>query len=188
MLFFNCSVLTLLTKSLNILLVRDNAFNSIPTSNLIASNAILQVKNVFDEQFDITLNFDQLTESSITCENNYKDWYYWNKNRPQLEKNYAGYVLLSQCFPGSGWSVMNSLCNDQMNYAVIHYMDDDQFWPGLAHELGHMFGQPHVFENGYAGLMDYYPQLYDGIHQFKLGDQICAKVQDTIETDCWQTN
>ena len=96
---------------------------------------------------------------------------------------YATWVYLADCFYGNGMSPVGTLCwNDSFNAAVVNY-ERDETWLSFIHELGHIFGEAHYFDDGNGGIMDYDEQQYNGLYQFRHGDGICNGINNVINAN-----
>jgi len=87
--------------------------------------------------------------------------------------NQGLWYLLSDCVDTHvvGKAYIGSLCNERSNFAVSHHRSND--WRIAAHEIGHIFGAWHTFEEGMGntgGIMDYgNGMLTEGKHKGEYG-------------------
>lgn len=96
--------------------------------------------------------------------------------------HYATWVYLCDCYPGNGMAPVGTLCwKDSFNAAVVNY-EQDETWLSFVHELGHIFGESHYFDDGNGGLMDYDEQQYNQIYQFRHGNGICNGINNSQKT------
>ena len=107
--------------------------------------------------------------------------------------NHAARILLSRCFIGSGIASIGKLCRTgRLSSAAVNY-ERDETWLVFAHELGHLFGAGHYFDDGNGGIMDYNDQRYEGIHQFRMKEDICSGIQSSKcessnkRPGCWES-
>lgn len=138
-----------------------------------------------------TLSYDQIT--------NIRQWQWdkWNKETQENKETHGTWIYLAGCYPGFGIAPVGSICKiDWLNGGVVNY-DKEQTWMSFAHELGHIFGAGHFFDNGNGGIMDYGEQLYNTISQFRDGNAICSIIEELnkfntnhqkFKTNCWRNN
>lgn len=131
-------------------------------------------------------------EINLCKKQNYND-----ENLCPSINQYATFVYLADCFYGNGMAPVGTLCwKDSFNAAVVNY-ERDETWLSFVHELGHIFGEAHYFDDGNGGIMDYDEQQYNGLHQFRYGDGICNGIKaskselnnaNTIKKGCWKSS
>eukprot|EP00924_Labyrinthula_sp_SR-Ha-C_P014615 snap_masked-scaffold_34-processed-gene-3.44-mRNA-1 protein AED:0.42 eAED:0.42 QI:0/0/0/0.33/1/1/3/0/684 len=81
----------------------------------------------------------------------------------------------------SGVAHVGGLCIDRRNTALSHFRST-RTWLTFAHEVGHLFGAHHSFENGVGttgGIMDYGSGLYQNRYQFNPNrkEEVCEEIQ-----------
>lgn len=115
---------------------------------------------------------------------------------PTLE-NHAVWVVLSRCLYG-GFARFRKGCErHNRRTAIVNYYWGST-WKLFAHEVGHLFGAEHTFQDGEGttgGIMDYGDFTYLGVTQYHPynWEEICYGFEEskTISEDwlpnCWST-
>ena len=107
--------------------------------------------------------------------------------------------LIDDCWESGaiGATARFSLCNQGSNSAISWFREIGGTWLIFAHEVGHMFGAAHSFEEGQGetgGIMDYGDHLYNEnqpLNEYQFNRKyryydLCETLQDKLECEHWR--
>lgn len=115
---------------------------------------------------------------------------------PAMRKQAGAWFLMTGCNDKNGYggaAFINAACDPDRNGAVVGFRESME-WVMLAHEIGHVLGAHHSFEDGRmttGGIMDYAGGFYKGRVQFndyrrkEMCEQINKSINKVRSGICW---
>eukprot|EP00405_Crypthecodinium_cohnii_P020434 CAMPEP_0206479878 /NCGR_PEP_ID=MMETSP0324_2-20121206/36927_1 /ASSEMBLY_ACC=CAM_ASM_000836 /TAXON_ID=2866 /ORGANISM="Crypthecodinium cohnii, Strain Seligo" /LENGTH=1570 /DNA_ID=CAMNT_0053956491 /DNA_START=30 /DNA_END=4739 /DNA_ORIENTATION=+ len=137
------------------------------------------------------------TTCSPTINEKLEDWKFIGetKLKDKYPNSVAAWMFITRCYPPPGTvglAYVGTICSPGNGYGVTTDFGKDSAatWLTFTHELGHILGAGHSFENGQGstgGIMDYGDGKYQGSYQFHPNRKkdICSTLDRTMNKPRW---